>query len=119
MFADLVLINGQVITVDEKNRIVEAVAVKESRIVAVGTNQEIESWIGKQTQKIDLHGRSLLPGFIDSHLHLTSYGTVKLGVDCKAPHIKTLQHLFAELKELAGITPKGEWLRASGLMRRK
>ncbi|GIO08701.1 amidohydrolase [Brevibacillus reuszeri] len=114
MIADLVLINGQVITVDEKNRIAEAVAVKESRIVAVGTNQEIESWIGKQTQKIDLHGRSLLPGFIDSHLHLTSYGTVKLGVDCKAPHIKTLQHLFAELKALAGKTPKGEWLRASG-----
>ncbi|WP_103107504.1 amidohydrolase [Brevibacillus reuszeri] len=114
MFADLVFVNGQVITVDEKNRIAEAVAVKESRIVAVGTNQEIDSWIGKQTQKIDLHGNSLLPGFIDSHLHLTSYGTVKLGVDCKAPHIKTLQHLFAELKALAEHTPKGEWLRASG-----
>ncbi|MET3288905.1 UNVERIFIED_CONTAM: putative amidohydrolase YtcJ [Brevibacillus sp. OAP136] len=114
MVADLVFVNGQVITVDEKNRFAEAVAVKESRIVAVGSNQEIESWIGEQTQKIDLHGKSLLPGFIDSHLHLTAYGTVKLGVDCKAPHIKSLQHLFAELKALAGQTPKGEWLRASG-----
>ncbi|MGG1658616.1 amidohydrolase [Brevibacillus sp. NRS-1366] len=114
MLADLVFVNAQVITVDEKNRLAEAVAVKESRIVAVGTNKEIESWIGGQTQKIDLHGKSLLPGFIDSHLHLTAYGTTKLGVNCKEPHIQSLHHLFADLKALAKKTPKGEWLRASG-----
>jgi predicted amidohydrolase YtcJ len=114
MFADLVFLNGQVITVDEDNRIVEAVAVKENRIMAVGTSREVESLIGDDTETIDLRGKSLLPGFIDAHVHFTGYGLNKLAVSCKEPHIQSIEDIRKDLKTKAGETPKGEWVRAWG-----
>ena len=62
MKADVVLINGEVITVDKQNSIVEAVAIKDNRIVGVGSNQEINSFIGEKTDVIDLQGK---PFFLD------------------------------------------------------
>jgi predicted amidohydrolase YtcJ len=114
MFADFVFLNGQVITVNKENGIAEAVAVKGNRIVAVGLNEEVESWIGDDTETIDLEGQSLLPGFIDSHLHLTLCGTNQLGVSCKEPHIQSIEDILADLKTKAEQTPKGHWIRAWG-----
>jgi predicted amidohydrolase YtcJ len=114
MFADLVFLNGQVITIDENNRIVEAVAVKENRIMAVGSSREVESLIGDHTETIDLGGKSLLPGFIDAHVHFTGYGLNKLAVSCKEPHIQSIEDIRKDLKTKAGETPKGEWVRAWG-----
>lgn len=114
IYVDLVFLNGQVITVNEQNDIAEAVAVKENRIVAAGTNQQVKQWIGDQTKIIDLQGKSLLPGFIDSHLHLTGYGTNRLGVNCKESNIQSLNDIFIELKKNAAKTPKGKWVRAWG-----
>lgn len=112
--AEKVFLNGHVVTADANNRVVQAVAVKGNRIVAVGTNAEVKRLIHDDTEVIDLTGKSLLPGFIDSHLHITLYGTNKLGVNCKAPHIKALEDLLNELKRKAQQTPKGEWIRAWG-----
>ncbi|MGM0711607.1 amidohydrolase [Brevibacillus parabrevis] len=112
--AETVFLNGHVVTVDANNRIAEAVAVRENRIVAVGTTEEIKRWITPQTNVIDLQGKSLLPGFIDAHLHMTIYGTNKLGVDCKARGIRSIEELLAALKEQAQKTPAGEWVRACG-----
>ncbi|WP_019120644.1 amidohydrolase [Brevibacillus massiliensis] len=112
--ADVVFLDGQVVTVDGSSRIAEAVAVTGNRIVAVGTNQEVEALIGEHTRVVHLQGKSLLPGFIDSHLHITLHGTNKLGVDCKAPGMETLDDLFQALQEKAAQTPTGEWVRASG-----
>ncbi|MDM5212597.1 hypothetical protein QUF94_14300 [Peribacillus sp. NJ4] len=67
MKADIVFINGEVITADQKNSVAESLAIKGNRISAVGTNQEIKVFIGEETNVIDLQGKSLLPGFIDSH----------------------------------------------------
>src|SRR6478752_5874695 len=101
MEANLVFWNGQVITVDQDLSIVEAVAVKDSKILAVGNNEEIKVFVGDQTQIIDLKGKSLLPGFIDSHIHLTLYGTNKLGVSCKEPHIHSTNDVLADLRRKA------------------
>ncbi|NOU70395.1 amidohydrolase family protein [Paenibacillus sp. LMG 31458] len=114
MWADLVFHNGQVITVDRSNRTVEAVAVKGNRIVAVGSNDEMNIWIGEETKQIDLMGKSLLPGIIDSHLHILSWGTAKLAVSCKQPHIQSIGDVLNELKQLAERTPQGQWIRAFG-----
>ncbi|WP_455920172.1 amidohydrolase [Priestia megaterium] len=114
MEANLVFWNGQVITVDQDLSIVEAVAVKDNKILAVGNNEEIKAFVGDQTQIIDLKGKSLLPGFIDSHIHLTLYGTNKLGVSCKEPHIHSINDVLADLRRKAKQTPKGEWVRAWG-----
>lgn len=114
MIADVVFINGEVITLDNNNRVVEAVAVKGNRILAVGTNEEIQTYIFEDTDIIDLDGKTLLPGFIDAHLHLTIYGTNLLGVSCIAPHIKSLQDIFADLRKKTKEIPKGQWVRAWG-----
>ncbi|MES9740262.1 amidohydrolase [Peribacillus frigoritolerans] len=114
MKADVVLINGEVITVDQKNTVVEAVAIIDNRIAVVGSNQEVKSFIGETTDVIDLQGKTLLPGFIDSHIHLIFYGVNQLAVSCKAENIDSIEDLLDDLKKKALETPKGEWIRAWG-----
>lgn len=98
MYADIIFINGEVITVDGNESVQEAVAVKDNQIVGVGKTVEMNGWIGEETRVIDLDGKSLLPGFIDAHSHLTIFGTNLLGINCQDSHIQSLQDLYAELK---------------------
>ncbi|THE13434.1 amidohydrolase [Bacillus timonensis] len=114
MKADIVFMNGEVVTVDDDNSVVESVAVKGNHIIAVGSNQEIQEYISHETNVIDLHGKSVLPGFIDAHLHLTIYGTNLLGVSCIEPHIQSLEDIFIDLQKKAEEAPKGQWVRAWG-----
>src|SRR6185295_7642243 len=72
--ADLVLSNGKIITVDEKFSIAQAIAVRGDRIIAVGTNQDINRLAGPNTRRIDLRGKSVTPGFIDNHAHFMEEG---------------------------------------------
>ncbi|HEU5259023.1 MAG TPA: amidohydrolase family protein, partial [Vicinamibacterales bacterium] len=72
---DLILTNGKIITVDEKFTIAQALAVRGNRIVAVGTNQQIAQIATPTTRRIDLHGRAVVPGLIDNHMHLLRAGT--------------------------------------------
>ncbi len=67
---DLILSNGKIITVDERFTIAQAVAIRGDRIVAVGTNQDIARLAGPSTRRIDLRGKSVIPGLIDNHMHL-------------------------------------------------
>ena len=67
--ADLVLLNGNVVTVDQKFSIATALAVREGRFVAVGSNNEIKRHIGKGTRVIEGRGRTVIPGLIDTHVH--------------------------------------------------
>ncbi|MDN4523001.1 amidohydrolase [Fictibacillus fluitans] len=114
MKADVVFVNGEVLKVDEHHSIQEAVAVKENFIAAVGSNDDIKSYIGEKTEVIDLQGKSLVPGFIDSHVHLTIYGTNLLGVSCIESHIDSLEDIFYDLRMKVKETPKGKWVRAWG-----
>ena len=66
---DKVLLNGKIVTVDEDFSIAEAVAIKDGRFIAVGSNADIRTLIGPDTEEIDLEGRTVLPGFIDPHVH--------------------------------------------------
>jgi predicted amidohydrolase YtcJ len=72
--ADIVLTNAKVITVDDRFTIAQAVAIRGSRIVAVGTNQEIARLAGPGTRRIDARGRAVMPGLIDNHMHLLRAG---------------------------------------------
>lgn len=113
MQADYAFLNGEVITVDRYNRVVQAIAVKENLIIAAGTEQDVKPYIAEDTKVIDLKGKSLLPGFIDTHLHIL-HGTSKLGIDCKEKNLKTIKDLIESLKEKKSEIPKGEWIRAFG-----
>lgn len=111
--ADLVFLGGQVITVNEKDERVSAVAIQGEHIVAVGEDADIAQWIGPETDVIQLNGRSLLPGFIDSHLHFALYGTNKLSADCKT-EVHSLSDIKERLTQLIEKTPKGAWVRGWG-----
>ncbi|TIT91646.1 MAG: amidohydrolase, partial [Mesorhizobium sp.] len=70
--ADLIVINGRVLTMDEDNPAAEAVAVKDGAIVAIGSRAAVERLKGPATKVIDAKGGSVLPGFIEAHMHLFS-----------------------------------------------
>lgn len=72
--ADMVMRNGYVYTVDGKNSVQQAIAVTAGKIVYVGTDEGVKSYIGEQTQQVDLAGRMLMPGFIDAHMHPSDGG---------------------------------------------
>ena len=74
--ADIILSNGKVVTVDERFTIAQAVAIEGDRIVRVGTDQRgHRAWPGPSTRRIDLRGRTVIPGLIDNHMHLVRAGT--------------------------------------------
>lgn len=113
MHVDYVFINGEVITVNPEDHIFQAAAVRGNEICAVGTTEEILRLRGPETRVIDLQGNSLLPGFIDSHLHMLLYGTNQLGVNCKND-VGNIEGIKARLAERARTAPAGEWVRGWG-----
>lgn len=112
MEADLIFRGGQVITVDEQFTVCEGLAVSQNKIIATGSNKEVDRLTGSKTSVIDLKGRSLLPGFIDAHAHLELYGTNHLGVNCK--DVDSIEEMKETLRQAAQETPKGEWIRGWG-----
>ncbi len=109
MKASLVYLNGEIITVDTGFSVKEAVAVVDNKIVAVGSNEEIKTWIGEDTNVVDLGGDSLLPGFIDAHLHLLNFGLTKVATNLKP--CKSIDETLELLKAKADETPAGGWIR--------
>ena len=114
---DIVLLNGKIVTVDANDRIAEAVAVKNGKIVRVGSNHEIEALVGEKTKVIDLKGKTLLPGFIDSHTHLADATlSLKYFVDARTPPNKSIFEILERIKERTRETPLGQWIIAQGSM---
>jgi predicted amidohydrolase YtcJ len=112
MYADYVIKNGQVITVDKANGIAEAVAVYDNKIIYVGTNEGAAELAGPKTHVIDASGRSVLPGFIDAHMHMGSTGTNLRWVNCSAKEVHSIEEIKVKLKEAAEKYPKGTLIRA-------
>ncbi|MBK5252516.1 MAG: amidohydrolase [Peptostreptococcaceae bacterium] len=112
--ADIVFYNGPVITVNSKNEIAEAIAVKGNKIAFVGCEEEMKKYIGQNTKVIDLKGRSLIPGLIDSHLHTALVGANSLAIDCRSPGVSSIEDIKNLIREVVKVTPKGEWIHGWG-----
>lgn len=113
VFADLVLINGKIVTVDPEDSTAEAVAVKFGRIMAVGCNSKIKPLIGGKTRAVDLHGKTVLPGFIDSHCHMMATGARRVMGVLDLSHeagVRSIADIQARIREKAETTPQGEWI---------
>jgi predicted amidohydrolase YtcJ len=110
--ADLVLRNAVVHTVDPSRPRAEAVAVRGNRIVAVGSNADVQPFAGSRTRVLDLAGRTVVPGFDDSHAHFLGIGFARLDVDLVGTrsYAEVLERVAAALK---GRRP-GEWVRGRG-----
>ncbi len=106
--ADLILNNGNVVTVDEQFHIVQAVAIKDGRILATGTNDRLRAFEGPKTNVIDLRGKTVLPGLYDSHTHPLSAAASEL--KAPLPVLKSLEDVFKYIADRAAKTPEGEWI---------
>lgn len=113
--ADRVLVNGRIITVDARDSIAEAVAIRDGRIVAVGTNREIEALAGPGADRIDLGGLTATPGLLDAHCHFASGGVDRLFVvDLGYPEVKSVADAVAKVAGQAARTKAGTWIRGRG-----
>jgi len=108
--ADFIFVNGRVVTVNEEEEVVEAVAVREGRILRVGSNEHVQEVKGEETEVHDLGGSTLLPGLIDSHMHPGSYGVFWVrGVSC-GPDVDSMEELLERIRVKADATPGGRWI---------
>ena len=124
---DRIFVNGDVlpgaiilISKDGSNSVVrgmflqraQAIAVSGDRIVAVGTNEDIQKLKGKHTEVVDLGGHFVMPGFNDAHMHFAAGGMEKLNVDLVG--VKSLAEMQQRIAARAKTTPAGEWIVGEG-----
>jgi hypothetical protein len=109
---DLILLNGKIITVNPRDAVAEAVAVRGGRIAAVGATRDIRALAGAGTRIIDLAGKCVTPGLVDSHFHVMYYGQqFREGLlDIRFPKARSKQDLLHLVEARARQTPKGEWI---------
>lgn len=111
--ADLIVTNGKITTMDDKNPEVQAVAIKDHKIFRTGTNAQILKLKGSSTKLIDAKGNRVIPGLFDSHLHVIRGGRF-YNTELRWDGVKTLKRALEMLKEQAQRTPKGQWVRVIG-----
>lgn len=113
--ADLILVNGRVLTVDADDRIAQAVAIAGSRIVAVGTTAEVERVAAPNARRIDLRGRTVTPGLLDAHIHFASGGADRRFVlDLSYPNVKSIADVAAAVRAKVATVQKAEWIQGRG-----
>jgi len=111
MVADLVLLNGKIVTVDPQETIAEAVAVKFGKILAVGSNDDIKSLKNEGTMVIDLEGQTVIPGLNDTHGHLFGSGVGLGHIDCSEESgVKSIKDIQNRIADRVKTTPKSEWI---------
>jgi len=111
--SDSIFYNGTLLTQDPALPRAEAIAVKDGRIEAVGARRDVENLAGPGTERIDLEGRTLVPGFNDSHVHVWKVGQILTGIlDLRA--MKSLEELKAVVRRRDRELPEGAWLLGRG-----
>lgn len=106
--ADCIFFNGKIITVDQRFSIAEAVAIRDGRFCAVGSQKDVSPHAGQNTIWIDLDGRSVLPGLIDTHAHVEEAGLLRSTVCFE--EVTTVREAQARLKRMVDATKSGEWI---------
>jgi predicted amidohydrolase YtcJ len=110
--ADLVLTNGNIVTVDPDQPQCEAIAIRGDRIAALGTSAEIERFVGASTKLIDLEGRLAIPGFIEGHAHFYGIGEKKLGLDLSS--VSSWDEIVEIVRKAAEGSSPGSWIVGRG-----
>jgi len=112
MWADSALIHGNIISMNSAQPRVQAVAIKGGLIAEVGTNSKVKRWIGKGTKVVELHGKTVVPGLIDTHVHMADFGRSLLWVDLR--EVKSIKEMQRLLQKWVQKTPKEEWIIGRG-----
>ena len=109
---DLVIHNGPIYTVDNNNPRVEAVAIKNGKIIFAGSKTEALKRVGSRTRTLDLQGKTLIPGLIESHAHLMNLGYSKLNLDLSG--VKSYDAVIQMVVEAVSHAEPGEWVKGRG-----
>lgn len=113
MKVDAIFFNGLVSTLDPKNREASAVAIADGKIVKVGSDKEVMGLAQDTTQKIDLKQKRMIPGLIDSHIHVIR-GGLNYNLELRWDGVKSLSDAMSMLKQQVQVTPAPQWVRVVG-----
>src|SRR3954464_6794933 len=111
--ADLVLVNGKIATQNDRRSFASALAVKDGKFVAVGSDKDVQSHRGPRTIVVDAGGRTVIPGLNDSHLHLIR-GGLNYNLELRWDGVDSLSDALQRLKDQAQRTPPPQWVRVVG-----
>jgi predicted amidohydrolase YtcJ len=110
--ADLIVTNAHIYTVDEGRPLAEAMAISDGRIVFAGSARGAEVFAGPQTRRLDLEGKTVIPGMVDAHVHLLGLGRALRIIDLVGT--RSYEEVIARVVERARDVPEGEWIRGRG-----
>ncbi len=111
--ADVVLHRGRITTLDRSKPVASAVAIKDGKFLAVGTDQEVLALAGPATRRIDLKGRGVLPGLFDNHTHVVR-GGLNYNLELRWDGVRSLADAMDMLKRQVATTPAPQWVRVVG-----
>ena len=111
--ADLVLYNANVLTMNRRRPRAELVAVKDGKIVWVGTNNDCDLFKGR-SKLINCEGKTVIPGFIDAHIHILAYASNLLSIDCSPSSVPSISDIQEKIRQQAERTPRGTWIKGTG-----
>lgn len=106
--ADLIIYNGKIVTVDSDSSVCRAMAVKDNRILRVGNNEDVLQLKGGETKLVNLNGKMVLPGFIDSHVH--PCGACMTVFDHPIPQMDSIEDVLNYIKMRANALADGQWI---------
>ena len=110
---DTILINGKILTADARFGIHEALAIRGGKVAALGRTTEIRTLAGARTRVIDLQGRTVIPGLIDSHMHAIRAGQT-FGTEVNWAGARSLTEAIGRIRDAAAARPPGSWLIVAG-----
>ncbi|MFC3106372.1 amidohydrolase [Undibacterium arcticum] len=113
MTPDLIYTNGRFTTLDKGNPTAEAVAVSNGRFLAVGSDQEVRALADTNTRVVDLKGRRIIPGLIDSHIHVIR-GGLNYNLELRWDGVRSLSEAMTMLRRQVAVTPPPQWVRVVG-----
>jgi len=108
----MVLVNGNITTMDSEQSKAQALAIKQGKFIAVGTNTQILSYVGENTRKIDLKGKTVVPGFIEAHVHGASLGRLLSQINLR--NVKSIKEIQQKVGQWAKKTDEGKWIVGRG-----
>ena len=106
--ADLIIRDAHIVTVDPQFSTAQAAAIRDGRFIAVGSDAEVMKSAGPKTRIVDLHGKTVLPGFNDTHVHLTAGEDLPTQVDLT--HIRSIKDIQAAIAARAAKSKPGNWI---------
>jgi predicted amidohydrolase YtcJ len=106
--AKIAILNANVITLDSKRPKAEAVAIQNGKIIAAGSNEEIRKYVDDETKVVDAKNRTVVPGFIDCHVHMSGFGRSLQELDLR--NVKSIREIQQKLQEYAEKNPEKKWI---------